>query len=215
MKFRLLCASLATAALAAVRPVYAQGFFSAPHSSSLHFVQYGVALTTESLAASGGVCPDRATVPCILGPGLGMAVRMGYRSHGPLYFGGAYEATRHDSSNILRLAVLQQLRGEARYVFDRGNRASPYALLGLGVAAYGNEWNVDTAGPSLHLGAGLEFQASTAAIVGFALTWRSMALRRWTDGTGQRRADDLVGFGIAQWIALELTLEIRNPLPRW
>jgi hypothetical protein len=215
MNFPLLCATSLITVLAAVRPARAQGIFSAPHSSSLHFVQYGVALTTESLLSSGGVCPNNATAPCILGPGLGMAVRMGYRSHGPLYFGGAYEATRHDSSNILRLAILQQLRGEARYIFDRGNRVSPYGLLGLGVAAYGNEWNVDTLGPALHLGAGLEFQASTAALVGFALTWRSMALRQWTDGTGQRRANDLIGFGLAQWIGLELTLEIRNPLPRW
>jgi hypothetical protein len=215
MNLRHLCAMLAVATTVTVRPANGQSLLSAPHSSSLHFIQYGVALTAESLASAGGVCPKQATAPCILGPGLGMTVRMGYRSHGPLYLGGAYEATRHDSSNILRLGILQQLRGEARYLFEQGNRLSPYALFGLGVAAFGNEWGAETLGPALHLGAGLEFQASASAVTGLGITWRSLALRKWTDGTGQRRADDVLGFGLAQWIALEITLEIRSPLPRW
>jgi hypothetical protein len=155
MNFRLVCAPFALGVLMAVRPAYAQDFLSPPHSSSLHFVQYGVALGAESLASAGGVCNDNATAPCILGPGLGMTIRMGYRSHGPLYIGGAYEATRHDSSNILRLAILQQLRAEIRYLFDQGTRLSPYALGGFGVSTYGNEWSVETVGPALHVGAGV------------------------------------------------------------
>lgn len=183
--------------------------------SSLHFLQYGVAFAAENLLSGGSVCPGEATSPCILGPGLGLAVRMGYRTRGLWYWGGAYEATRHDSSNILRLGMLQQVRGEVRYLFDQGNRLTPYAMGGAGAAFYGNEWGVDTAGPTLHLGLGAEYQASTTVVVGMTLGWRLITLREWSDGTGQRRATDPLGLGLSQWLSLELVMEIRNPLPRW
>lgn len=215
MDFRLLCGALGLAATVTVRPAQAEGFLSAPGATSLHFFQYGVGLTAESLADAGGVCPSRAIAPCILGPGLGIAIRGGYRSHGPLYVGGAYEATRHDSSNLLRLAILQQLRGEARYLFDQGTRLSPYGMGGLGLSAFGNEWGISSLGPSIHLGAGVEYQASAAAVLGFAVTWRALSFSRWTDGAGQERANGLLGMALSQWVSLEVTLEIRNPLPRW
>lgn len=215
MDFRVLCAALSLAVSMTVRPARAEGFLSAPGASTLHFFQYGVGLTAESLAASGGVCPKSAITPCILGPGLGIAIRAGYRSHGPVYVGGAYEATRHDSSNILRLAILQQLRGEIRYLFEQGTRLSPYGLAGLGLNAFGSEWGVSSLGPSVHAGAGIEYQASAAAVLGCALTWRGLTFSRWTDGAGQTRANDLFGMSFSQWISFELTLEIRNPLPRW
>jgi hypothetical protein len=183
--------------------------------SSLHFIQYGVALSAENLASGGGICPKGATSPCILGPGLGVTFRMGYRSRGPWYFGGAYEATRHDSSNILRLAMLQQIRSELRYLIDQGNRLTPYGIVGVGAAMYGNEWGVDTAGPTMQLGLGAEFQASAMALLGVALSWRAVALKAWKDGTGQARADDVLGMGLSQWVCLDFVLEIRNPLPRW
>ncbi len=183
--------------------------------SSLHFVQSGVALTAENLLSGGGVCPTTATTPCILGPGLGVAVRMGYRTRGPWYWGGAYEAARHDSSNILRLAMLQQVRGELRYFFDQSDRLTPYASGGLGAAVYGNEWGIDTAGPTVQLGGGFEFQASATTVVGLAVSWRAIVLRAWTDGTGQMRANDVLGMGVSQWLSLDFILEIRNPLPRW
>lgn len=204
---------IAAIILLAAEPAGAQVLTHRP--SSLHFVQYGVAVTAENLLSGGGVCPETAKTPCILGPGLGMVVRMGYRSRGPWYWGGAYEATRHDSYNILRLAMLQQLRGELRYLFDQGNRLTPYAGAGVGVAVYGNEWGVDTIGPSLHGGLGLEFQASALAVLGMAVSWRAIAFSAWTDGTGQRRADDVLGMGVSQWVTIDLVLEIRSPLPRW
>lgn len=213
MPIRSSSALIATFLLLAPKP--AGGQTASHRPSSLHFVQYGVAVAAENLLSGGGVCPATATTPCILGPGLGVTFRMGYRSRGPWYWGGAYEATRHDSSNILRLAMLQQVRGEARYLFDQGTRLTPYASGGVGAALYGNEWGIDTAGPSAQLGGGLEFQASATAVVGIALSWRAIVLRAWTDGTGQARARDLFGMGVSQWLSLDLVLEIRNPLPRW
>jgi hypothetical protein len=213
MPIRPASASIATIFLLTAHPAGGQSLQHRP--SSLHFVQYGVAVAAENLVSSGGVCPKDATTPCILGPGLGVAVRIGYRTRGPWYFGGAYQATRHDSYNILRLAILQQVRGELRYYFDYGNRLTPYALGAAGATAFGNEWNVDTGGPMMQLGGGLEFQVSTTAVVGLSLSWEAVALRAWTDGTGQNRANDMLGMGLTQWLTLGLVLEIRDPLPRW
>jgi hypothetical protein len=186
-----------------------------PPPNNTEYFQYGVGLAVEKLASGGDVCPATATTPCILGSGGGLAIRMGYRSRGPWYAGGAYEFTRVDSSNLLRLAILQQLRGEARYYLDEGNRLTPYGALGFGAAFYGNEWNVSTAGPTLSGGVGFEFQVTQSTVIGAALAYRALLLHSWADSTGQERADRYLGFGLAHIIGLELTLELRDPLARW
>ena len=151
-----------------------------PPPNNTEYFQYGVGLAVEKLAAGGSVCPPGAKTPCILGSGGGLAIRMGYRSRGPWYAGGAYEFTRVDSSNLLRLAILQQLRGEARYYLDAGNRLTPYGALGFGAAFYGNEWNVSTAGPTLSAGFGLEFQVTQSTVIGAALAYRALLLHSWS-----------------------------------
>ncbi|MEO8900097.1 MAG: hypothetical protein ABI488_00810 [Polyangiaceae bacterium] len=186
-----------------------------PPPNNTEYFQYGVGLAVEKLASGGDVCPARATTPCILGSGGGLAIRMGYRSRGPWYAGGAYEFTRMDSSNLLRLAILQQVRGEGRYYLDDGNRLTPYGALGFGAAFYGNEWNVSTVGPTLSAGIGLEFQVTQSTVIGVALAYRALLLHHWTDSTEQVRANADLGFGLAHFVGLELTLELRDPLARW
>ena len=202
-----------------------------PPPNNAEYFQYGVAVALEKLLSGGDVCPTtpsappptgadgaevakRAT-PCILGSGGGLAIRMGYRSRGPWYLGGAYEFTRMDSSNLLRLGILQQLRAEARYYLDAGNRLTPYGTLGLGGAFYGNEWRVSSGGPMLSAGLGLEFQITQSTVIGLALGYRGFLFHHWTDSTGQVRADEYVGFGFAHTVGLEFTLELRSPLARW
>lgn len=186
-----------------------------PPPSNVEYFQYGVAVAVENVVSGGDVCPAAAKTPCILGSGGGLAIRMGYRSRGPWYLGGAYEFTRMDSSNLLRLAILQQLRGEARYYLEAGNRLTPYGLLGFGAAVYGNEWNVATIGPTASVGLGLEFQITQSTVIGTALGYRGFLLRKWRDGAGEDRADGTFGFGLAHTIGFELTLELRSPLARW
>jgi Outer membrane protein beta-barrel domain len=186
-----------------------------PPPNNVEYFQYGVGLAVEQLASSGSVCPASSTRPCILGSGGGLAIRMGYRSRGPWYVGGAYEFTRQDSSNLLRLAILQQLRGEARYYLDAGNRLTPYAVLGFGGVFYGNEWNVSTGGPALSAGVGLEFQVTQSTVIGGSLNYRAFLMHTWTDSTGQEGRDQLLGFSLAHMIGFELTLELRDPLARW
>ncbi len=188
---------------------------SRPPPNSVEYFQYGVAVAFEKLGSAADVCPSNATVPCILGSGGGLAIRAGYRTRGPWLVGGAYEFSRHDSSNLLRLAILQQLRGEARYYADRSTRFSPYASMGAGLALYGSEWGASTGGLVATLGLGVEFQIAQATVVGCAPMYRAFMLRNFTDSAGQHRADSYFGFGLAHFIGLELVFEVRDPLPRW
>lgn len=186
-----------------------------PPPSSFDYLQYGVAFVGEAVLSAGDVCPENATAPCILGPGGGLAIRVGYRSRSPWYVGGAYQASRHDSSNLLRLAVLQQLRAETRYYLDEGARLTPYLSGGLGAVLYGNEWGSETGGVATHLGGGLELQLTRTTVIGLALGYRPILFRGWTDTAGQRRADRVLGFGLAQMLSFHVALEVREPLPRW
>ena len=181
--------------------------------TSVHYLQYGVALVAEGVASGGDVCPSEEE--CILGPGGGLAIRVGYRSRGAWYVGGAYEFSRQDSSNLMRLAILQQLRAETRYYFDDGNRFAPYVTAGGGAVLYGNEWGNETGGIQAFAGPGAEFQMSESAVVGAALVYRPLLLRGWDDATGEHRADKYLGFGFAHLIAFEVTLELRDALSRW
>src|SRR5262245_922880 len=86
-----------------------------PPPLSGHYLHYGVAVVTETVASPGDVCPNSprsdgsAPAPCILGSGGGLAIRIGYRSREPWYVGGAYEFSRQDASNLMILPILQQL----------------------------------------------------------------------------------------------------------
>ena len=183
--------------------------------SSLDYFQYGVAVAAEAKAHGGDVCPPGSLTPCILGSGGGLTLRLAHRSHGPWLAGGAYEFSRHESSNLLRLAILQQLRGEVRYYLDQGTRLTPYGAAGAGLVAFGPEWGMDTGGLVVTAGGGLEFQITQSTVVGCAAMYRALMLRGFTDSAGQHRSDRYFGFGLAHFVGLELVFEVREPLPRW
>jgi hypothetical protein len=169
-----------------------------PPPISSHYLQYGVALTGETVASAGQVCPETINnLPCILGDGGGLAVRVGYRSRGSWYLGGAYEFSRQDSANLLRLAL------------------TPYVGAALGGVIYGNEWSLDTWGLTSAVGMGLEFQVTPSIVLNIAMNYRQLFLREWTDGAGEPRATGTFGFGLAHIVAFEFGFEIREPLARW
>ncbi len=177
-----------------------------PPPTNVVYLQYGVALTAEVVSAAGPIC-DNLAVPCILGPGGGVAVRVGWRGTGAWYLGGAYELSKQDPNKLLRLAILQQARAEARYYFVSGRDTEPYLAGGLGVAGYGNEWGVDTWGPAGFLGLGLETQITRRTVIGVALAYRLLYFQRFTDTTGAGR-----DAGLAQLIGLDFVLEQRDPI---
>jgi hypothetical protein len=196
----------------------------APPPLNTSYLQYGVAFTAEVLASAGPMCevgaggasfgqsasPDSSggLSPCVIGSGGGLAARVGYRSAGPLYLGGAYEVSKQDPNKIYRLALLQQLRVETRYYFYRGLDTQPYLGAAAGAAGYGNEWGIQTYGPSISIGGGAEAQISRRTVVSFGLTYRAIAfLNRFTDPSRTERAP-----GLAHFVGLDLALEARDPL---
>lgn len=167
-------------------------------------IQYGVAFTIEGVASAGPLCVD----PCVLGTGGGIAVRVGHRLTGPLYYGLAYELSKQASNNIFRLGILQQLRAEGRYYVDTGRVTLPFLQLGLGVAGYGNEWAIETRGPLASLGVGVESQISRTTVVGVGLAYRGAWLSAFTDSSGAYRPG-----GVASIVGVDLQLEGLDPWP--
>jgi hypothetical protein len=196
-------------------PAHAQTTAVLPPPTSMEYVQYGVSLHTLTLLESGEVCPEGAKTPCILGSGGGLGLRVGYRSRGPFYLGASFQLSRLNSSNLLRLAILQRLSAEGRYYFDRGNRLTPYLLGGLGGAIYGNEWGADAGGAAVSFGVGVEYQITERTVVGFVPTYQPIFFRRFHDSTGQLRAAGPLDFGLAHWLAVQVIIEVRDPLSRW
>jgi opacity protein-like surface antigen len=188
---------------------------TAPPPTSVEYLQYGVSLHTLTLLSGGDVCPERATTPCIVGSGGGLGLRLGYRSRGPFYLGASFQLSRLNSSNLLRLAILQRLTVDGRYYFDRGDRLTPYLHAGAGGAIYGNEWGADAGGLALSFGVGLEYQVTAQTVVTLQPTYQPILLRHFSDSTGQRRAEGPLGFGLAHWLALLVMIEARDPLARW
>jgi hypothetical protein len=166
-------------------------------------LQYGVGITGELVAAPGSMCGPAD--PCILGSGAGIAARIGLRTAGPLYFGGAYEVSKHDPSKLYRLALLQQARGEIRYAIQTKRDLEPYFAGGVGAVGYGNEWGTDTRGGVGFLGGGVSGEIAPRTLVGLQLTYRTLYFSRFEDATGVRR-----GGGFSQVVSVELTLEARD-----
>lgn len=181
---------------------------TAPPPSHVVYFQYGVAFTAEQVLAPGPIC-EKTTVPCILGPGGGFAIRAGWRGAGSLYLGGAYELTKQDPNKLYRIALLQQARAEGRYYFTTARVTEPYASVAVGVSGYGNEWSIDTWGPMGSVGAGLEYQITRQTVVGLALNYRLLYFSRFTDTARTERAP-----GIAQLFGLDLVLEQRDAVFR-
>jgi opacity protein-like surface antigen len=202
--------------LLVARPASAQAV--APPPTSVEYLQYGVSLHTLTLLDGGAVCPEQAPpafTPCILGSGGGLGLRLGYRTRGPFYFGAAFQLSRLNSSNLLRLGIQQRLTAEGRYYFDRGNRLTPYLSGALGGALYGNEFAATARGLALGLGVGVEYQISERTVVTLLPTYQPIFFRRFTDAIGQERAEGTLGFGLAHWLAVQVVIEVRDPLSRW
>jgi len=207
-------ACFAMIAFSGTRPALAQAAV-APPPTSVEYIQYGVSLHTLTLLDGGAVCPVGATTPCIVGSGGGLGLRMGYRSRGPFYLGATFQLSRLNSSNLLRLAILQRLTVDGRYYFDRGNRLTPYLLGGLGGAIYGNEWGASSGGVAFSFGVGVEYQMTERTLVTLLPTYQPVLFRRFDDSTGQERAAGPLGFGLAHWLAVQVIVELRDPLSRW
>ena len=186
-----------------------------PPNLRQHYLRYGVGLGGEFVLATGQICPDPAPIPCILGSGGGVSVHVGYRSRSNWYLGGAYGFSEQASDNLLRLAILQRLQFEAQRYLTRGNRVNPFLLMNVGLALYGNEWAASTWGVVMSSGVGADFEVNQDTLIGLNVVYQPLLLRNWQDAAGNTFADGLAGFGLAQMIAIELTVALQSPLSRF
>jgi hypothetical protein len=174
-----------------------------PPPSGYAYIQYGVALAAETVVSSGAIC---AGLPnCIFGSGGGLVVRVGWRASEALFIGGTYEISKQDPDQLYRLGILQQLRAEGRRYFATGREVTPFLLLGAGVSAYGNEWTVDTWGPTATLGAGIEVELSGPVLL-ISAAYRPMYFPSWdVSGTD-------FGSGIVHFVGVDIGVESKDRL---
>jgi hypothetical protein len=148
-----------------------------------------------------------ASQPCILGSGGGVVFpRIGWRSSGSWYVGGAYEISKQDAFTLYKLPILQQLRGEGRYYFLIGQVLTPFLGASAGIAGYGDTWAVQTFGPDGSLTLGVEAQVSRGIVVGLAFNYRIMHFGSFVDSSNTLRESS-----VAQFLGLDLQLEVRDP----
>lgn len=181
----------------------------APLPSTGHFIDYGVAFTSEALLAAGGICKNGLKENCVLGGGGGLAFAGAYRTPG-YSIGAVYEVTFHDSSNIYQRGVLQQMRMEwrvrPRWLFISESVVA-FLGLGAGVAGYGDNWAISTYGPSAHAMIGGEIDLGVKVAVVVAIAYRALYFRSFTDASGQERP-----VGVSHMLGLQLGIELHEPI---
>lgn len=176
---------------------------AAPPSSGHSYLQYGVALAAETVVSSGAICSRVDN--CIFGSGGGLAVRIGWRLDDYLFIGGTYEISKQDPDQLYRLGILQQLRAEGRRYFPTGREVAPFLLLGAGFGGYGNEWSVDTWGPTGTLGAGIEVELGGPVLV-VSAAYRPMYFHSWVVSSNDLQS------GIVHFVGLDIAVESKDRL---
>jgi hypothetical protein len=177
-----------------------------PPSARRAFIQYGIAFTVEDVLYAGPICSDPNS-PCILGSGGGILGRVGWRPTEQLYIGGEYELSKQEPNKLYLLGILQQARANVRSYFPTGARTTPFVTAGAGLAGYGEQWAIDTWGPSAALGGGIELQVSGANVLDLTMLYRPIYLRSFVDSSTSTHAA-----GIAQFLGVELSIEAQDAL---
>jgi hypothetical protein len=180
-----------------------------PIPSRGRYLDYGMAFHSEAVLSSGRLCPKDAKENCVLGGGGGISFGAAYRTSA-YSVGAVYEVTFHDSSNIYQRGVLQQLRGEWRVRPSFAvvpDTIVGFLGLGGGLATYGDNWAIDTYGPSAHGSIGGEIELGIKVALVVAISYRAFYLKSFEDPSRQPRPA-----GIAHMLGLQLGLELHDPL---
>lgn len=156
------------------------------------------------MLGAGPICSND---PCILGSGGGIAGRVGFRPTERLYIGGSYELSKQEPNKLYLLGILQQVRAELRWYVPTGLRTTPFLLGAAGLAGYGDEWAVDTWGPSFGLGGGLEIQLSGGSLLALSMLYRPIYFSSFVDSSLETH-----GAGIAQFLGVDLAVEAQDAL---
>jgi hypothetical protein len=174
-----------------------------PPASWNTYLQYGVALAAETVVSSGAICSRVDN--CIFGSGGGLAISIGWRPDDYFFIGGTYEISKQDPDQLYRLGILQQLRAEGRRYFPTGREVAPFLLLGAGVGGYGNEWSIDTWGPTGTLGAGIEVELGGPVLL-VSAAYRPMYFHSWVVSSNDLQS------GIVHFVGLDIAVEAKDRL---
>jgi hypothetical protein len=167
------------------------------------YIQYGVALAAETVVSSGAICSRVDN--CIFGSGGGLVVRVGWRPNDDYFIGGTYEVSKQDPDQLYRLGILQQMRAEGRRYFATGREVTPFLLVGAGVGAYGNEWTVDTWGPTGTLGGGIEVALGGPVLL-VSAAYRPMYFHSWVV------SDNELQSGFVHFVGVDIAVEAKDRL---
>jgi len=180
-----------------------------PFPSTGRYLAYGFSFHSVALLSAGGVCPGGAKEPCVIGGGGGLSLGGAYRTPDDTV-GAVYEATFHESSSIYQRGVLQQLRGEWRRRprwFSFSDGVNGFYGFGAGAAIYGDNWRAATIAGLAQTMAGVEVDLGVKLALVVSLSYRAFLFRSFTDASGEQRPT-----GVAQFLGLELGLELHEPL---
>lgn len=180
-----------------------------PFPSTGRYLAYGFSFHSVALLSAGGVCPGGAKEPCVIGGGGGLSLGGAYRTPDDT-IGAVYEATFHESSSIYQRGVLQQLRGEWRRRprwFSFSDGVNGFYGFGAGAAIYGDNWRAATIAGLAQTMAGVEVDLGVKLALVVSLSYRAFLFRSFTDASGEQRPT-----GVAQFLGLELGLELHEPL---
>lgn len=146
----------------------------------------GVGFATEVILSPGALC-RRTDEPCVFGSGAGIFATGGYRFPSGWSVGGTYEMTKHESNKIYRLAMLQQLQFNLRYLAPSGRAVAPWAGCGVAAIGYGESWGFDTGGGSTFLEGGAEIQLSRSSSLRLGAAYRGLVFGGYVDSATQKR----------------------------
>jgi hypothetical protein len=170
------------------RPAGEAGAVAAPlvPRQSHGYTLGGVGFATEVVLSPGALC-RRTDEPCAFGSGAGIFATGGYRFPSGWSVGGTYEMTKHESNKIYRLAMLQQLQFNVRYLAPSGRAVAPWAGGGVAAIGYGESWGFDTGGGSAFLEGGAEIQLSRSSSLRLGAAYRGLVFGGYVDSATQKR----------------------------
>lgn len=161
----------------------------------------GVGFATEVVLSPGALC-RRTDEPCAFGSGAGIFATGGYRFPSGWSVGGTYAMTKHESNKIYRLAMLQQLQFNLRYLAPSARAVAPWVGGGVAAIGYGESWGFDTGGGAAFVEGGAEIQLSRSSSLRLGAAYRGLVFAGYVDSATQRRPA-----AFAQTLGLILALE--------
>lgn len=203
-----LCALAALAVSVAARGARADDApFSPPPPPELAPDWWELELGASALVPleRSAMCPGVSTLgraaSCVINAGVGLGMRLTYRSPDGMGWLVAYDLWVLDSANVYEVALAHTVRGGFRYVLDASSRFQPWVGATVGVMLFGEPAAVATAGGVVTAGGGVHAELDDDfAVFASANAW-VFATAPFQTSDGARRSDP---FGVN--VSLEIML---------